>query len=206
MIEYRTEFIEKMVEEKLLPKLNNVVYDFNAELKKLLDDKPIVNVGDYLLDKEGDVYQVQSVKQSELIEEFTFLRDRQNGWKKLLSPIVSTLHLFDYWLSKRLKTGKFSNTPRSYWYYDIIKMRVSDDLEKEFMPINAKYLDILDLAYKVDCIIKQIESGRYETALNKYSKSANIPKRIVEKHPEIIELHQKIETLKSFKHSIQLPL
>ncbi len=187
---------------ELIARANEKLFEYNSE-------KPVVNVGDFVKNGSGDIFEVEEVKINNPIKSFrNYSEERKNSWTDRIEYSIRvdiSDSKYAYLLRKKLKSG-FS---KSATWMDILaedNYFVSSDIKGEFTPIDADAIDLMNVVRNVEKVLNDIQSERYKKAIERYSKSANIPKKTAEKIPNLLELHEKIQLLTKFKTTLNLPL
>lgn len=202
--------IRGFINDEYLPELELLNEKFNRKIRALFTEIPPLREGDIIKTKDGDIYKIHCIGYYDAIHSKikTEAYGRYLGDYCNLFDIQINLYKtgFYYVVKRRLRSGKWSERSEQLRYKDTYDLFIYSNEQDEFIKADTADHDLLYLLYQVNEILSEIKSDRLKVAMSKYCKSANVPKSTVEKHPEIIELHNKIQTLIKFKNTIQLPL
>jgi hypothetical protein len=205
----RKKLFSELVEMEVYPAIVELVARANEKLLEYDCEKPVGDVGDFLKNSDGDIFVIEEIKTNNPIKSFrNYSEERKHSWSDAMYYNIRvdvSASTYSYLLRKKLKSG-LSKTCTWKEILSDDNYCISNDIKGDFIPIDSDAIDLLNIAIKVDSILSDIHSERYKKAIERYSKSANIPKKTAEKIPNILELHEKIQLLTRFKTTLNLPL
>jgi hypothetical protein len=83
------------------------------------------------------------------------------------------------------------------------KIKLNNDTIENWEACTVNEINFLRLCEDVNNILNKLNNVKVSEQLIKYSKQSHISKSVLEKNPELLYVHEKIETLKKFKTHIQ---
>lgn len=220
-----SELLNKLIIEPFENDVQNLITKYNQKLSQLYKLKPPFKEGDIVKfhtkdDLVGVIYKIHNCYYN---TDF-ITKSLHNPRESYRCPELNIRLDIDephchIVMQRLLQSKKWSKNFDHHYYssfdefyildekeYDSIKFKKLDLYGLQFNKVNDYDLDLWMLSKKIDEIISNIQSERYKNAMSRYCKSAMIPKSTIEKEPKIMEIHNMVEQLKSFKTKLNLTL
>lgn len=112
---------------------------------------------------------------------------------------------------KLLKSYQFSKKQEDIFisnYYQVEmftkdKITLKNDSFENWETCSLREIDFISLCADVNNILDKINNERVSEQLKRYAKQSHISKSVLENNPELVYIHEKIETLKKFQTHIK---